>query len=110
MGAGDVKLLAGVGAWLGMPLTFIVFLASALAAGVYAIVLVLVYGRFRETWVNLKIVWHRLAAISRHLGAEDHIEAEVGRSDRRTRLIPFGAMVAVGLIALLVWSWLATTH
>src|SRR5262245_48167733 len=39
MGAGDVKLLAGVGAWLGMPLTFYVFIGSSLAAGVYAMVL-----------------------------------------------------------------------
>jgi prepilin peptidase CpaA len=53
MGAGDVKLLAAAGAWLGMPLTFFVFLASASAAGVYAIVLLLLYGRGRETWINL---------------------------------------------------------
>ena len=39
MGAGDVKLMAGVGAWLGMPLTFHVFLAASLAAGVYALAL-----------------------------------------------------------------------
>ena len=110
MGAGDVKLMAGVGAWLGMPLTFVVFLASALAAGVYAIVLVVAYGRFRETWVNLKILCHRLAAIGRHLGAEDHIEATAGRDDRRTRLIPFGAMVAVAIIALLAWSLLGGTR
>src|SRR5207237_10454661 len=44
MGAGDVKLMAGVGAWLGAWLTFAVFLASALAAGVYALVLVLLCG------------------------------------------------------------------
>src|SRR4051794_27980879 len=29
VGAGDVKLLAGFGAWLGVQLTFYVFLASA---------------------------------------------------------------------------------
>src|SRR5213592_4142048 len=27
MGGGDVKLMAAVGAWLGLPLTFVVFLA-----------------------------------------------------------------------------------
>src|SRR5262245_37379138 len=40
MGGGDVKLMAAVGAWLGMPLTFYVFLASSLAAGLYSIGLV----------------------------------------------------------------------
>ena len=105
MGAGDVKLLAAVGAWLGMPLTFVVFLASSLAAGVYALVLVLACGRTRETWINLQIIWHRIAAVGRHLGAEDRVAAEISRPDRRSRVIPFAAMVATGLIALLVYSW-----
>ena len=109
MGAGDVKLMAAVGAWLGMPATFFVFLASALAAGLYALVLIVAYGRVRETWVNLQIVWHRLAAIGRHLGADDCVEAGAGRGDRRRRLIPFGAMVAVGILTLLAWSWLRGT-
>ena len=39
MGAGDVKLMAAIGAWLGMPMTFYVFIASGLAGGVYAVAL-----------------------------------------------------------------------
>jgi prepilin peptidase CpaA len=107
MGAGDVKLMAAVGAWLGVPFTFYVFVASSMAAALYAILLVLGCGRVRETWINMKIIWYRVAAVGRHLGAEDHIEAEVNRSDRRRRIIPFAAMIAVGIIAVLVWSWLA---
>jgi prepilin peptidase CpaA len=103
MGAGDVKLMAAIGAWLGIPYTFYVFVASSVVAGLYALLLILVYGRVRETWVNLQIIWHRVAAFGRHLGAEDHIEAEVNRADRRRRIIPFAAMVAVGVIAALVW-------
>jgi len=106
MGAGDVKLMAGIGAWLGVQFTFYVFLASSLAAGFYAVVLVVGCGRVRETWVNLKIIWYRVAAIGRHLGAEDRIEAEVNRADRRRRIIPFAAMVAVGIIIVAVWFWL----
>jgi prepilin peptidase CpaA len=106
MGGGDVKLMAALGAWLGVPFTFYVFIASSLAAGVYALGLIVGCGRVRETWINLKIIWHRVAAVGRHLGGEDRIEDEVGRDDRRRRLIPFAAMVAVGLVAALLWSWL----
>jgi prepilin peptidase CpaA len=109
MGAGDVKLMAAVGAWLGMSLTFSVFLASALAAGVYAMVLILTYGKVRETWVNLQIVWHRLAAIGRHLAADDRVESEIHQPDRRHRVIPFAAMMALGLFALLACAQLAGT-
>src|SRR5262249_17115680 len=108
MGAGDVKLMAAVGAWLGMPLVFYVFLASALVTGVYAIAVVLLCGTLRETCVNLQIIWYRLSAVGRHLAAEDHVEAGVNRADRRRRVIPFAAMVALGIIALLLWSWLGT--
>src|SRR5262249_6687453 len=44
MGAGDVKLMAAIGAWLGMPFTFYVFIASSLAAGAYALLLMAVSG------------------------------------------------------------------
>src|SRR5262245_52293448 len=87
MGGGDVKLMAAVGAWLGMPLILYVFLISAMVMGLYAIVLIVACGRLRETWINLQIIWHRLAAIGRHLGAEDRIEAEIARPDRRGRVI-----------------------
>jgi len=103
MGAGDVKLMAAVGAWLGMPLTFYVFIASSLAAGVYSIGLVVWTGQVGETAVNLQILWLRLASVGRYLGSEDKVESEVRRSDRRKRIIPFAAMVAIGLVATLIW-------
>jgi prepilin peptidase CpaA len=106
MGAGDVKLMAAVGAWLGMPLTWYVFLASSLAAGLYALGLVVWTGRLGETMVNLQIMWLRFASVGRYLASDDKIECEVRRSDRRGRIIPFAAMIAVGLVATLLWLWL----
>ena len=105
VGAGDVKLLGAIGAWLMLPLTFWVFVASSLAAGIYALVLVICNGRIRETCVNLRVFWFRLAALGRHLTAEDHVEAELRRADRRGRVIPFAAMVAVGTFSMIVVAW-----
>jgi prepilin peptidase CpaA len=107
MGAGDVKLLAAIGAWLCLPLTFWVFVASALASGIYAIVLIVRYGRIAQTWVNLKIIYYRMATVARHLGADDHVESAVSQNDRRKRVIPFAAMVAIGVLALLAYTWYA---
>jgi prepilin peptidase CpaA len=108
MGAGDVKFMAAVGAWLGVVLTFYVFLASAIAGGVYALVLIVAYGSPRETYVNLRIICQRVSIFCRHLGAEERIEAEVRRSDRRRRIIPFASMIAVGVMFVLVYFWLQT--
>ncbi|MCI0463021.1 MAG: A24 family peptidase [Gemmataceae bacterium] len=108
MGGGDVKLMAAVGAWLGMPLTLYVFLVSAVAMGIYAVVLIVAYSRVRETWINLQILWHRIVAIGRHLGADQgRVEAEVARPDSRGRVIPFAPMIAVGIIGLLVLAYMA---
>ena len=104
MGAGDVKLLAAIGSWLGLPFTLYVFLASAIAAGVYAIALIVWQRNLRDTWINMKLIWLRLSAFSRHLGAEDSVEGQVRMAQRRQRMLPFGAMVALGLIATLVWQ------
>jgi hypothetical protein len=81
-----------------------IFIASSLSAGIYAIIVVLLYGTLGETWLNLQIAWYRLAAVGKHLGADDRVEEEVKRSDRRGRVIPFAAMVAVGLILTLIWA------
>jgi len=108
MGGGDVKLMAGIGAWLGLPLTFCIFLLTAAATGLYAFVLILATGRGQEVWSNLKVQWLRFVAVGRHLGAEDRVESEVSRPDRRGRLVPFAAMVLLGLIGTLVLFWLQT--
>jgi prepilin peptidase CpaA len=106
-GAGDVKLLAGVGAWLGLPLTFYVFIASSLAAGVYAILLLLASRRLRETWVDLQIAWYRLKALGRYLGNDTGVQGAMSSAEQRQRMVPFAAMVAIGLIAvLLATAWL----
>jgi len=110
MGAGDVKLMAAIGAWLGMPLTFYVFLASSLAAGVYSIGLVVWNGRVGETVVNMHIMWLRLASVGRYLAADDKVEQEVKRPDRRQRIIPFAVMVAIGLVATVVWMQSVNMH
>jgi prepilin peptidase CpaA len=103
IGAGDVKLMVAVGAWLCMPLTFYVFALGALASGAYATVLILAAGNLRETWIELQIVLFRVLAFGQYLGADGRLEAELERPDRHHRLVPFGAMLAVGLAAILLW-------
>jgi prepilin peptidase CpaA len=105
IGGGDVKLFAAVGAWLCMPLTFYVFIATALAAGVYALAVILLYGTLGETWLNLQILGRRLWAIGRYLGFDDEVETVVRRADRRRRIIPFAAMIAVGTLVTFAWVW-----
>jgi prepilin signal peptidase PulO-like enzyme (type II secretory pathway) len=103
MGAGDVKFVTAIGVWLGLPLTLYVMTAGCIAAGVYALVLMVSAPSLKETILNIQILWIRLVCLGRHIGSEDWVETELNRPDRRRRLIPFSAMMAIGLVATLVW-------
>ena len=94
MGAGDVKLLAGLGAWLGLSMTSDVLIAAALFGGFYALILATMTGSVRRTLDDLKSLIDRGAR-----AAEVPVQRVVEQPGRRRRLVPFAAMVALGLFA-----------
>ena len=102
IGGGDVKLLAAIGAWLGLPVTFLLFCVAAMSAGIYAVVLTVVHKRYVQIWMSLRLLGRRAMLVGRHLGADEPVEEVVQREDRRKHLIPFGAMLGVGLLVLLL--------
>ncbi len=103
VGAGDVKLLTAVGAWLGPYLTYQVAVASALAAGVYAVAMVVLRGGPMAVVAEVVALRDAVADPGSLRRAGGGIEAEVGRADRRRRLVPFAAMTCVGFFATLGW-------
>jgi prepilin peptidase CpaA len=56
MGAGDVKLLAAIGAWVGPGQVAIIALATSIAGGVIALVVALAYGYLRRALKNIYLV------------------------------------------------------
>ncbi len=59
MGAGDVKLMAALGAWLGWQRVLYIAMYGALAGGVLAIIVALSAGYLRQAFSNLwRLVMH----------------------------------------------------
>jgi prepilin peptidase CpaA len=56
MGAGDVKLLAAIGGWLGPGQVASVALATSIVGGAIAIVVALAHGYLRKALTNLYVV------------------------------------------------------
>ena len=104
MGAGDVKLLAGVGAWLELSPTIIVFVVSSLVAGAYATALIVYRGKFSQSYEVLKLIFYRTALLGVQFGRDDLIESIAIQPDRRLRLIPYGAMIPLGVIGAVIWA------
>jgi len=102
-GAGDVKLMAGVGAWLGAPATFHVLIITCIIGGVYALVLLILHGGVSRTVNNLRVMCYQIRALGTHLGPEENTESLVRCGESR-RLIPYGAMIAVGIVVWLFYE------
>ena len=99
MGAGDVKLLAGVGAWMWATVTLYAFVASALIGGVIAIGMVLWTG----TWVkHHNQFWMILGEIAR-VKDPDKLTAIAKERKPRMFLLPYGIPIAIGSIAYFAW-------
>ncbi len=102
VGPGDVKLFTAIGAWLGPMLTLEVFAAAAIAAGIYAVVLTLMRGGLTIVLTDLSMLSYQMATPSQWRRPRVKIDEEVGRADRRSRLVPFGAMTCVGFLTLVL--------
>jgi prepilin peptidase CpaA len=95
MGAGDVKLLAAIGAWLGPQQVAWVALATTIAGGAVALLVSLVHGYLRTAVTNLwMLVMHWRFNGIQPLPA---ITLEGGRGPRLAYAIP----IAIGTVTTL---------
>jgi Flp pilus assembly protein protease CpaA len=107
MGAGDVKLIAAMGAWLGTEAILIIVLVGCVLTSLYAIALIFRRGGLTAVFGNILLNLHRLQTAGRSLVDEDEYETVpelAKRADHRQRLIPFSAMAAAGLGVALAWQ------
>jgi prepilin peptidase CpaA len=98
MGAGDVKLMAAVGAIVGPQEWFSVFIATAIAGGVLALALIIGRGRVRETLRNTFFIAGELV----HFRAPFNRRKDLDVKDPRALTMPHGVAIAAGTIACLL--------
>jgi prepilin peptidase CpaA len=102
MGAGDVKLLAGVGAWLGAATTFYGFLATAITGGVIAIVMVLV----TRSWKRHQAMFLQILGEVATIGNPTELSAIAQERKSTMSLLPYGIPIAIGCIIYFFWAGL----
>jgi prepilin peptidase CpaA len=94
-GAGDVKLLAAVGAITGASNCFWIFLTTAITGGIIAVVLLLFRGRLRKTIFNLSSIVSDIL----HFRAPYKSSEELDVTTTKGLRLPHGAMIAAGTLA-----------
>jgi prepilin peptidase CpaA len=97
MGAGDVKLMAAVGALVGPAPWFVIFVITSIVGGLAAVTLLVARGRVARTLWNLRHILDSML----HLRApyEGRQDLDV-RSESSMRL-PHGAFIALGSIVFI---------
>jgi prepilin peptidase CpaA len=106
VGAGDVKLLAAMGAWIGPQAILALFMVAAILMGIYAAYLALRAGNLWQSVIKASLILQQGMAIVKHLGPEERVEEAVKGSERRKHLVPFAAMVFGGIAVLLALKFL----
>ena len=112
MGAGDVKLLTGFGAWLGVPATGLIALIGCMATGIYSVVCLFLRGGWHEVWLSVQVSAFRLQTLGRQLASDqvnESIQEMRQHPEYRKRLIPFSLMLGLGVFAVIAFH-LATGH
>jgi prepilin peptidase CpaA len=99
-GAGDVKLLAAVGAIVGPGNCFWVFILTAILGGIIAMVILLLRGRVRHTFFNLSFLVSDLSKLRAPHRSSEELDVTTSRGLR----LPHGAMIAVGVAAFIVMA------
>ena len=100
MGAGDVKLLAGVGAWIYGTHTFYAFCVSAIIGAVLAVGMVFCQKAWRK---HSHQFWFILAEI---MTVRDPNQLSTIAAERKSSmlLLPYGIPIAIGTIAYFAWT------
>jgi prepilin peptidase CpaA len=95
MGAGDVKLMAAIGAWLGPGLALLTALYGAVAGGVLAVVVAFSAGYLKTAFVNLwrMVTYWRINGLS----AVPELTLDQNRGPRLAYAVP----IFVGLLVTL---------
>jgi prepilin peptidase CpaA len=99
MGAGDVKLLAGVGAWVCGTNTFYAFCVSAVVGGIIAVGMVVIRKSWRHHSGQLKTIINEIMVI------RDPSQLATIAAERKSSmlLLPYGIPIAIGTIVYFVW-------
>lgn len=100
MGAGDVKLLAGVGAWIYASQTLLAFGVSAAVGGIMAVIMVCCSGQWRKHWSQFGMIAGEIMTIR----DPEQLSSLAAERKSSMLLLPYGIPITIGTIGYFAWN------
>jgi len=100
MGAGDVKLLAGVGAWVWATNTFYAFCVTTVIGAVIAVLMVLLRRDWTKHQAQFWMIFHEIFTIR----DPNQLSAIAAERKSTMLLLPYGIPIAIGTILYFAWE------
>jgi prepilin peptidase CpaA len=102
MGAGDVKLLAGVGAWVHCSNTMMAFCVSVIIGGLIAVGQIAWKRGFRKHFGQMLYITNEIVAVK-----NPETLAQIAAQRKSSMcLLPYGIPICIGTIAYFAWMGL----
>jgi prepilin peptidase CpaA len=102
MGAGDVKMMAAIGAWVHCSITFYSFCVGAIVGAILAVAMILMSGEGRKHFNQFFFILNEIQTV-RNPETLAEIAAERKSS---MKLLPYGIPLAIGTVLYFAWTGL----
>ncbi len=99
IGAGDVKLLAGLGAWVGASTILGAFATSAIAGGLMGLGMILWTGQVRRHCLSTESIFREVITI----GQPGELSRLAELRKPEATLLPYAIPIAIGSIGYFAW-------
>lgn len=102
MGAGDVKLMAGIGAWVGWEITFYSFCVSVVVGAIMAVLMVASRGAWKKHYEQFLLILSEWTVI------KNPYELSKIAAERKPTmfLLPYGIPICIGTIGYFMYAGL----
>lgn len=99
MGAGDVKMMAAIGAWCHWQVTLYAFCVSVIVGAIISIIMIVQSGDVKKHFDQLKYIINEIMTVR-----DPEALAKIA-TERKTsmRLLPYGIPIAIGTILYFAW-------
>lgn len=100
MGAGDVKMMAAIGAWVHVWIVFLSFCIGAAVGGVIAVGMILLSGEARKHYDQFWFLINEITTVQN----PEKLSEIAGERKSTMRLLPYGIPMAIGTVIYLAWE------